>query len=113
LSSFCVVSFALNLEINKTSVFSLLWDWGLGPFQVGKKATKQEIWKFHFTTFIQVVIKLKHNASFLSVLLFVCFVFSCLSNFSAIRRLSPLPVTGLQIWAYARRSGPLSMEGSL
>jgi hypothetical protein len=27
----------------------------------------------------------------------VCFVYSRLSNFSAIRRLSPLPVTGLQI----------------
>jgi hypothetical protein len=32
------------------------------------------------------------------VCLFVClFVYSRLSNFSAIRRLSPLPVTGLQI----------------
>jgi hypothetical protein len=29
--------------------------------------------------------------------LFVCFIYSRLSNFSAIRRLSPLPVTGLQI----------------
>jgi hypothetical protein len=28
---------------------------------------------------------------------FVCFAYSRLSNFSAIRRLSPLPVTGLQI----------------
>jgi hypothetical protein len=28
---------------------------------------------------------------------FVCFIYSRLSNFSAIRRLSPLPVTGLQI----------------
>ena len=46
--------------------------------------------------------------------LFVClFVYSRLSNFSAIRRLSPLPVTGLQILAYARRSGPLNREGSL
>jgi hypothetical protein len=26
---------------------------------------------------------------------------------------SPLPVKGLKIWAYARRSGPLSREGSL
>jgi hypothetical protein len=32
--------------------------------------------------------------------LFVCFVFSRLSNFSAIRQLSLLPVTGLQIWAF-------------
>ena len=47
------------------------------------------------------------------VFLFVCFVYSRLSNFSAIRRLSPLPVTGLQIQAYARRSEPLSREGSL
>jgi hypothetical protein len=31
------------------------------------------------------------------ICLFVCFVYSHLSNFSAIRRLSPLPVTGLQI----------------
>jgi hypothetical protein len=40
----------------------------------------------------------------------VCFcwlVFSRSSNFSAIWRLSPLPVTGPQILAYARRSGPL------
>jgi hypothetical protein len=35
-----------------------------------------------------------------------------MSNFSAIWRLSPLSVTGLQILAYARRSGPLSREGS-
>jgi hypothetical protein len=41
------------------------------------------------------------------------FAYSCTSNFSAIWRLSPLPVTGLQILAYARRSGPLSREGSL
>jgi hypothetical protein len=41
------------------------------------------------------------------------FVYSRLSIFSAIRRLSPLPVTGLQILAYARRSGPLSREGYL
>jgi hypothetical protein len=47
------------------------------------------------------------------ICLFVCFVYSRLSNFSAFRRLSPLPVTGLQIWAYARRSGPLSRERSL
>jgi hypothetical protein len=40
-------------------------------------------------------------------------VYSCTSNFSAIWRLSPLPVTGLQILAYARLSGPLSREGSL
>jgi hypothetical protein len=34
--------------------------------------------------------------------LFVClFVLSCTTNFSAIWRLSPLPVTGLQIWTYA------------
>jgi hypothetical protein len=32
-----------------------------------------------------------------SVCLFVCFIYSRLSNFSAIQRLSPLPVTGLQI----------------
>jgi hypothetical protein len=44
----------------------------------------------------------------------VClFVYCRTSNFSAIWRLSPLPVTGLQILAYARRSGPLSREGSL
>jgi hypothetical protein len=40
---------------------------------------------------------------------FVC----CLSNLSAIWRLSPLPVTELQILAYAWRPGPLSREGSL
>jgi hypothetical protein len=34
------------------------------------------------------------------------FVYSCTRNFSAIWRLSPLPVTGLQILAYARRSWP-------
>jgi hypothetical protein len=39
-------------------------------------------------------------------------VFSHTSNFSAIWRLSPLPVTRLKILAYARRSGPLSREGS-
>jgi hypothetical protein len=33
----------------------------------------------------------------LFVCLFVCFIYSRLSNFSAIRRPSPLPVTGLQI----------------
>jgi hypothetical protein len=45
---------------------------------------------------------------------FVClFVYSHTSSFSAIWWLSPLPVTGLQILAYARRSGPLSREGSL
>jgi hypothetical protein len=48
-----------------------------------------------------------------SMLVFCLFVHSCTSNFSAIWRLSPLPVTGLQILAYARRSGPLSREGSL
>jgi hypothetical protein len=32
-----------------------------------------------------------------SELVFVCFVYSRLSNFSAIQRLSPLLVTGLQI----------------
>jgi hypothetical protein len=40
-------------------------------------------------------------------------VYSRTCNFSAIWRLSPLPVTGLQILAYARRSGSLSREGSL
>jgi hypothetical protein len=45
---------------------------------------------------------------------FVClFVYSRTSNFSAVWWLSPLPVTGLQNLAYARRSGPLSREGSL
>jgi hypothetical protein len=39
--------------------------------------------------------------------LFVCLlVYNHTSNFSAIWWLSPLPVTGLQILAYARRSGP-------
>jgi hypothetical protein len=32
-----------------------------------------------------------------SVIVYCLFVYSRLSNFSAIRRLSPLPVTGLQI----------------
>jgi hypothetical protein len=41
------------------------------------------------------------------------FVYSRTSNFSAIWRLSPLPVTGLQILAYAWRLGQLSREGSL
>jgi hypothetical protein len=41
------------------------------------------------------------------------FVYSRTDNFSAIGRLSPLPVTGLQILTYARRSGPLSREGDL
>jgi hypothetical protein len=51
---------------------------------------------------------------FRGIFLFVyLFVYSHRSNFSAIWRLSPLPVTGLQILAYARRSGPLSREGSL
>jgi hypothetical protein len=46
--------------------------------------------------------------------LFVClFAYSHTSNFSAIWWLSLLPVTGLQILACARRSGPLSREGSL
>jgi hypothetical protein len=45
---------------------------------------------------------------------FVClFVYSRTSSFSAIWRLSPLPVTWLQILVYARRSGPLSRDGSL
>jgi hypothetical protein len=44
---------------------------------------------------------------------FCLFIYSCTSNFSAIWRLSPLPVIGLQILAYARRSGPLSREESL
>jgi hypothetical protein len=35
------------------------------------------------------------------ILLFVLFVLSCTSNFSAIWRLSPLPATGLQIQTYA------------
>jgi hypothetical protein len=47
--------------------------------------------------------------SILTDLIFVClFVYSRTSNLSAIWRLSPLPVTGLQILAYARRR-----EGSL
>jgi hypothetical protein len=33
-------------------------------------------------------------------------------QFSAIWRLSPLPVTGLQVLAYARRSGPLSRDAT-
>ena len=41
------------------------------------------------------------------------FFYSRTSNFPAIWRLSLLPVTGLKILAYARRSGPLSREGSL
>jgi hypothetical protein len=48
--------------------------------------------------------------------LFVCcffFVYSHTSNVSAIWRLSPLPVAGLQIFAYVQRTGPLSTEGSL
>jgi hypothetical protein len=46
--------------------------------------------------------------------MFVCLlVYSGTSNFSAIWRLSPLPVTGLQIFAYAWHSGPLIREGSL
>jgi hypothetical protein len=45
---------------------------------------------------------------------FICFfVFSRTRNFSAVWRLSPLPVTGLQILPYARCSVPLSREGSL
>jgi hypothetical protein len=45
---------------------------------------------------------------------FVCLlVYSRTSNFSVIWRQSPLPVTGLQILVYARRSGPLSREGSV
>jgi hypothetical protein len=48
------------------------------------------------------------------LLICIClFGFSDTSNFSAIWRLSPLPVTGLQLLAYAQRSGPLSREGSL
>jgi hypothetical protein len=48
------------------------------------------------------------------VFVFVClFVYSRMSNSSTIWRLSPLPVTGLQIYGYARHSGPLSREGSL
>jgi hypothetical protein len=41
------------------------------------------------------------------------FVYSRTSNISAIWWLSSLPVTRLQILAYAQRSGPLSREGSL
>jgi hypothetical protein len=41
------------------------------------------------------------------------FFYSHTGNFLAIWWLSPLPVTGLHILAYARRSGPLSREGSL
>ena len=41
------------------------------------------------------------------------FVYSHTSNFSAILWLSPLPVTGLQIVAYAGHSGPVSKVGSL
>jgi hypothetical protein len=41
------------------------------------------------------------------------FVYSRTSNFSAIWQLSLLPVTGLQILAYAWRSGLLSREESL
>jgi hypothetical protein len=44
-----------------------------------------------------------------NIFLFVClFAYSHTSNISAIWRLSPLPVTGLQSLAYAQRSGPLS-----
>jgi hypothetical protein len=39
---------------------------GLGPYQLGKIAAKQEI--LEISSFIQVVIKLKHNASFLGIL---------------------------------------------
>jgi hypothetical protein len=28
--------------------FALLWDWGLEPFELGKIATKQEIWEISF-----------------------------------------------------------------
>jgi hypothetical protein len=42
---------------------------------------------------------------FLQESILVCFLYSRLSNFSAIRRLSPLPVTGLQILAYFGAQG--------
>jgi hypothetical protein len=59
-----------------------------------------------------MIVQAKHtNQTFQR--LFCLFVYSRTSNFSAIWRLSLLPVTGLQILVYARRSRPLSMEGSL
>jgi hypothetical protein len=54
-----------------------------------------------------------HYAYSYMFFLFVCFVYRRTSSFSTIWWLSPLPVTGLQILAYTRHSGPLSREGSL
>jgi hypothetical protein len=47
--------------------FLLLWNWGLGPFQLGKMVTKQEICEISFYiiySHVQVVIKIKHNCFF-------------------------------------------------
>jgi hypothetical protein len=48
-----------------TSVFfPLLWDWGLGPFELEKIATKQEIWEISF----YITDSGSNHASFLGVL---------------------------------------------
>jgi hypothetical protein len=67
----------------------------------------------HLVLWKQKIPQNEENTHFQSLVIICLFVYSHTSNFSAIWRLSPLPVTGLQILAYARRSGPLSREGSL
>jgi hypothetical protein len=48
-SFFLITIFATMRFFKKTpGFFPLLWDWGLGPFQLGKIATKQEIWEISF-----------------------------------------------------------------
>jgi hypothetical protein len=49
----------------------------------------------------------------MTTIMFVCLFIAARAIFLAVCRLSPLPVTRLQILVYARRSGPLSREGSL
>jgi hypothetical protein len=82
----------------------------LNKYWITALTTIMSTWQSHVTCLLYYI---QSNIICMNDLMIFCFVYSRTSNFSAIWRLSPLPVTGLQILAYARRSGPLSREGSL
>jgi hypothetical protein len=85
---------------------SVLWYNRAFPRTLGTRYTRKRSWWFVIFWFIKFCFEKKNQISMFFLLLctkyvFVCFdclfVYSCLSNFSAIWQLPPLPVTGLQI----------------
>jgi hypothetical protein len=82
----------------------------LFPFLIGYRRFVTVCCNFYF---IVKGVVYKNDRYFFSIIFVCLLVYSHTSNCSAIWWLSPLPVTGLPILAYTRRSGPLSREGSI